>query len=237
MKITKSKLRKIITEELAHVMGEAPMDPTMVGGKDVSYNHLANILGIVVSPRMKQDAEPNIPYLMYVIGVAKEKVQKAKEAIKGNKNDQGAIDTIRNAIGMYMETVVEVQKHFEMVPNTYAKFLEANNLGNAVSSFNHIAKVLGEMKAEAEKVLTLAKKSNAYGNAAVWMTRTYSAGQGEGLVFFQTGQGNVKTVNPEIMMKETGMTRHIEGLKQLIAKTAKGAAEQPAAEQPAAEAP
>ena len=226
MKITKSKLRKIITEELAHVMGEAPMDPTMVDGKDVSYNHLANMLGIVVSPRMKQDAEPTIPYLMYVIGLAKEKVQKAKEVLARSNRDQGANDTVRNAIEMYMETVAEVQKYIEMVPNTYAKFFEANNLGNAVSSFNHIAKVLGEMKAEAEKVLTLAKKSNAYGSAAVWMTRTTSAGHGEGLVFFD----GVKTVNPEIMMKETGMTRHIEGLKQLIAKTAKGADEQPAAE-------
>ena len=226
MIITKSKLTQIIKEELAHVMGEAPMDQTMVGGKDVSYNHLANMLGIVVSPRMKQDAEPTIPYLMYVIGLAKEKVQKAKEVLARSSRDQGANDTVRNAIEMYMETVVEVQKHIEMVPNTYAKFFEANNLGNAVSSFNHIAKVLGEMKAEAEKVLALAKKSNAYGSAAVWMTRTTSAGHGEGLVFFD----GVKTVNPEIMMKETGMTRHIEGLKQLIAKTAKGADEQPAAE-------
>ena len=226
MIITKSKLTQIIKEELAHVMGEAPMDPTMVDGKDVSYNHLANMLGIVVSPRMKQDAEPTIPYLMYVIGLAKEKVQKAKEVLARSSRDQGANDTVRNAIEMYMETVVEVQKNIEMVPNTYAKFFEANNLGNAVSSFNHIAKVLGEMKAEAEKVLALAKKSNAYGSAAVWMTRTTSAGHGEGLVFFD----GVKTVNPEIMMKETGMTRHIEGLKQLIAKTAKGADEQPAAE-------
>jgi len=226
MIITKSKLTRIIKEELAHVMGEAPMDPTMVGGKDMSYNQLANMLGIVVSPRMKQDAEPTIPYLMYVIGLAKEKVQKAKEVVARSNRDQGANDTVRNAIEMYMETVAEVQKYIEMVPNTYAKFFEANNLGNAVSSFNHIAKVLGEMKAEAEKVLTLAKKSNAYGSAAVWMTRTTSAGHGEGLVFFD----GVKTVNPEIMMKETGMTRHIEGLKQLIAKTAKGADEQPAAE-------
>ena len=226
MIITKSKLTQIIKEELAHVMGEAPMDPTMVDGKDVSYNQLANMLGIVVSPRMKQDAEPTIPYLMYVIGLAKEKVQKAKEVLARSSRDQGANDTVRNAIEMYMETVAEVQKYIEMVPNTYAKFFEANNLGNAVSSFNHIAKVLGEMKAEAEKVLTLAKKSNAYGSAAVWMTRTTSAGHGEGLVFFD----GVKTVNPEIMMKETGMTRHIEGLKQLIAKTAKGADEQPAAE-------
>ena len=226
MIITKSKLTQIIKEELAHVMGEAPMDQTMVGGKDMSYNQLANMLGIVVSPRMKQDAEPTIPYLMYVIGLAKEKVQKAKEVLARSSRDQGANDTVRNAIEMYMETVAEVQKYIEMVPNTYAKFFEANNLGNAVSSFNHIAKVLGEMKAEAEKVLTLAKKSNAYGSAAVWMTRTTSAGHGEGLVFFD----GVKTVNPEIMMKETGMTRHIEGLKQLIAKTAKGADEQPAAE-------
>jgi len=226
MIITKTKLTQIIKEELAHVMGEAPMDQTMVGGKDMSYNQLANMLGIVVSPRMKQDAEPTIPYLMYVIGLAKEKVQKAKEVLARSNRDQGANDTVRNAIEMYMETVAEVQKYIEMVPNTYAKFFEANNLGNAVSSFNHIAKVLGEMKAEAEKVLTLAKKSNAYGSAAVWMTRTTSAGHGEGLVFFD----GVKTVNPEIMMKETGMTRHIEGLKQLIAKTAKGAAEQPAAE-------
>jgi len=226
MIITKTKLTQIIKEELAHVMGEAPMDPTMVGGKDMSYNQLANMLGIVVSPRMKQDAEPTIPYLMYVIGLAKEKVQKAKEVLARSNRDQGANDTVRNAIEMYMETVAEVQKYIEMVPNTYAKFFEANNLGNAVSSFNHIAKVLGEMKAEAEKVLTLAKKSNAYGSAAVWMTRTTSAGHGEGLVFFD----GVKTVNPEIMMKETGMTRHIEGLKQLIAKTAKGADEQPAAE-------
>jgi len=226
MIITKTKLTQIIKEELAHVMGEAPMDQTMVGGKDMSYNQLANMLGIVVSPRMKQDAEPTIPYLMYVIGLAKEKVQKAKEVLARSNRDQGANDTVRNAIEMYMETVAEVQKYIEMVPNTYAKFFEANNLGNAVSSFNHIAKVLGEMKAEAEKVLTLAKKSNDYGSAAVWMTRTYSAGHGEGLVFFD----GVKTVNPEIMMKETGMTRHIEGLKQLIAKTAKGAAEQPAAE-------
>ena len=226
MIITKSKLTQIIKEELAHVMGEAPMDQTMVGGKDMSYNQLANMLGIVVSPRMKQDAEPTIPYLMYVIGLAKEKVQKAKEVLSRSSRDQGANDTVRNAIEMYMETVAEVQKYIEMVPNTYAKFFEANNLGNAVSSFNHIAKVLGEMKAEAEKVLTLAKKSNAYGSAAVWMTRTTSAGHGEGLVFFD----GVKTVNPEIMMKETGMTRHIEGLKQLIAKTAKGADEQPAAE-------
>ena len=226
MIITKSKLTQIIKEELAHVMGEAPMDQTMVGGKDMSYNQLANMLGIVVSPRMKQDAEPTIPYLMYVIGLAKEKVQKAKEVLARSNRDQGANDTVRNAIEMYMETVAEVQKYIEMVPNTYAKFFEANNLGNAVSSFNHIAKVLGEMKAEAEKVLTLAKKSNAYGSAAVWMTRTTSAGHGEGLVFFD----GVKTVNPEIMMKETGMTRHIEGLKQLIAKTAKGADEQPAAE-------
>jgi len=226
MKITKNQLKQIIKEELDTVMQEEPMDPTMVDGKDVSYNHLANMLGIVVSPRMKQDAEPTIPYLMYVIGLAKEKVQKAKEVLARSSRDQGANDTVRNAIEMYMETVVEVQKNIEMVPNTYAKFLEANNLGNAVSSFNHIAKVLGEMKAEAEKVLTLAKKSNAYGSAAVWMTRTTSAGHGEGLVFFD----GVKTVNPEIMMKETGMTRHIEGLKQLIAKTAKGAAEQPAAE-------
>jgi len=226
MIITKTKLTQIIKEELAHVMGEAPMDPTMVGGKDMSYNQLANMLGIVVSPRMKQDAEPTIPYLMYVIGLAKEKVQKAKEVLARSNRDQGANDTVRNAIEMYMETVAEVQKYIEMVPNTYAKFFEANNLGNAVSSFNHIAKVLGEMKAEAEKVLTLAKKSNAYGSAAVWMTRTTSVGHGEGLVFFD----GVKTVNPEIMMKETGMTRHIEGLKQLIAKTAKGADEQPAAE-------
>ena len=226
MIITKSKLTQIIKEELAHVMGEAPMDQTMVGGKDMSYNQLANMLGIVVSPRMKQDAEPTIPYLMYVIGLAKQKVQKAKEVLSRSSRDQGANDTVRNAIEMYMETVAEVQKYIEMVPNTYAKFFEANNLGNAVSSFNHIAKVLGEMKAEAEKVLTLAKKSNAYGSAAVWMTRTTSAGHGEGLVFFD----GVKTVNPEIMMKETGMTRHIEGLKQLIAKTAKGADEQPAAE-------
>jgi len=226
MIITKSKLTQIIKEELAHVMGEAPMDQTMVGGKDMSYNQLANMLGIVVSPRMKQDAEPTIPYLMYVIGLAKQKVQKAKEVLARSSRDQGANDTVRNAIEMYMETVAEVQKYIEMVPNTYAKFFEANNLGNAVSSFNHIAKVLGEMKAEAEKVLTLAKKSNAYGSAAVWMTRTTSAGHGEGLVFFD----GVKTVNPEIMMKETGMTRHIEGLKQLIAKTAKGADEQPAAE-------
>jgi len=226
MIITKTKLTQIIKEELAHVMGEAPMDPTMVGGKDMSYNQLANMLGIVVSPRMKQDAEPTIPYLMYVIGLAKEKVQKAKEVVARSNRDQGANDTVRNAIEMYMETVAEVQKYIEMVPNTYAKFFEANNLGNAVSSFNHIAKVLGEMKAEAEKVLTLAKKSNAYGSAAVWMTRTTSVGHGEGLVFFD----GVKTVNPEIMMKETGMTRHIEGLKQLIAKTAKGADEQPAAE-------
>jgi len=226
MIITKTKLTQIIKEELAHVMGEAPMDPTMVGGKDMSYNQLANMLGIVVSPRMKQDAEPTIPYLMYVIGLAKEKVQKAKEVLARSNRDQGANDTVRNAIEMYMETVAEVQKYIEMVPNTYAKFFEANNLGNAVSSFNHIAKVLGELKAEAEKVLTLAKKSNAYGSAAVWMTRTTSAGHGEGLVFFD----GIKTVNPEIMMKETGMTRHIEGLKQLIAKTAKGAAEQPAAE-------
>jgi len=226
MIITKTKLTQIIKEELAHVMGEAPMDQTMVGGKDMSYNQLANMLGIVVSPRMKQDAEPTIPYLMYVIGLAKEKVQKAKEVVARSNRDQGANDTVRNAIEMYMETVAEVQKYIEMVPNTYAKFFEANNLGNAVSSFNHIAKVLGEMKAEAEKVLTLAKKSNAYGSAAVWMTRTTSAGHGEGLVFFD----GIKTVNPEIMMKETGMTRHIEGLKQLIAKTAKGADEQPAAE-------
>ena len=229
MKITKTKLRKIIKEELAHVMGEAPMDPTMVDGEDASLTQLATLLGVegIGADVSQTYDEPTIPYLMKVIAMAKGKMQKAKELIKdsGNRSPE-AVDIVNRYVGLYMETVDAVQKNVAAAPKTYAKFIEANNLGSAVSSLGHVAKVLGEMKAEAEKVLALAKKSNAYGSAAVWMTRTTSAGHGDGLVFFD----GVKTVNPEIMMKETGMTRHIEGLKQLIAKAAQGAAEQPAAQ-------
>jgi hypothetical protein len=233
MKITKVQLRSIIKEELSYVMGEDTMDPTMVGGEDASLTQLATLLGVkgVGADVSQTSDEPTIPYLMKIIDFSKGKMQKAKELIHDSNNrSPEAADIVNRYIGLYLETVDAVQKNVAEAPQTYAKFMEANNLGNAVSSFNHVAKVLGEMKAEAEKVLSLAKQLNSYGSAAVWMTRTTSVGHGEGLVFFRSDKGNVKTVNPEIMMKESGMTRHIEGLKKAIAGAAKGASEQPAAE-------
>jgi len=233
MKITKTRLKQIIKEELSSVMHEQPEGPTMVDGEDHSLTQLATLLGVkgVGADVSETYDEPTIPYLMKGIGKAKEMAEEAKKTYAhGGATPREAPPRLVSAIKMYIETVEAVQKNVAAAPKTYAKILAANNLAFD-QSLKHIVNVLGEMKEMAETVLKISHEDyRLWLRAAHWMTQTHTTGHGEGVLYFRVGdKGTVKAVNPEVMLKKR-LGQHLAGLQRSMVKIAKGAAEQPAAE-------
>jgi uncharacterized phage-associated protein len=235
MIITKSKLTQIIKEELAHVMGEAPMDPTMVGGEDMSLRQLAAIFGVEgvgADLTRPQDGDPTIPYLMYVLGKLKETaVSEIKKANRGPMQDGGRLT---RAVELYIKTVADVQANLAAVPKTYAKFLAANNLANW-SGWEHMNKVLGEMKEMGENALAMAPKATSpWNDIAAWLMRNEEHhGKGEVGMRMPRGQSELMLVNPQKFMKASHFSQRVVQLGNRISDIAKSAGEE--AEQPAAE--
>jgi len=235
MIVTKSKLIQIIKEELSHVMGEAPMDPTMVGGEDASLTQLAAIFGVEgvgADLTRPQDGDPTIGYLMYVLGKVKEvAIGEAKKA-RGDRIQDGG--TLTRAVELYIKTVADVQANLAAVPKTYAKFLAANNLANW-GGWEHMNKVLGEMKEMAESALAATPKATSpWNDIAAWLMRSEEHhGKGEVGMRMPRGQSELMLVNPVKFMKASHFSERVAQIGRSISDIAKSAGEE--AEQPAAE--